>query len=312
MSKFQQLQSSILFQVVGDDALKGKVTQAARQFAAGTALVVAAIAAAPGAASAQNTPMSPSNCSNFGSVIGGMLGGIAGGDSWEKRALGAAVGAFGGGAVGHGICNAAAKKAEEVKNPPVQIYNAPQAPSHSNYPAQIHRSQGSAHSPVGVQPVSPGAVRSMPIGDFKGNLISMFEEAGAAHRAEMVALSTSEGTRLDAWGASILGKKAAFHEALKGHQAGGTDEGAVAAARDAFNADRKAFASVVAKLGTGAPNVAPRNVEDHLVFAASLLEAPINRTVTMHQLASASANAKSANQTHVAEAPKSVTPRASA
>ncbi|WP_137917185.1 hypothetical protein [Hydrogenophaga sp. 2FB] len=311
MSKLAQLQSSILFQVAGDEALKSQVSDGARRLAAGAALVVAAIMAAPGSAHAQNSPVSPGNCTSFGSAIGGLLGGIAGGDSWDKRALGAAVGAFGGGAIGYGICNAAAEKAEKAKNPPVQVQPQPTNQGNLGYPQVILQPhQGSAHTPVGVQPA--GAVRSMPIGDFKGRLISQFDEAGKSHRAEMVALSVVEKNKLDAWGNGVLSKKKAFSDAVIASAEGHGSADAVNAARASFEADRKAFSAVVAKFGTGAPNVAPRDVESQLVLSASILEVPTYRTVTMPQLASADLNLRASTKPVVLDASATSSFRASA
>ncbi len=320
MSKFTQLQASAALQLIAEDDLASKFSAGARQFSVVAALVVASAIATP--ASGQNSPLTPSACASFGSGIGAILGGIAGGNTWEKRALGAAIGTFGGAVAGNMACapseeQAAAKQQHQQRHvtTPAQINPVAQAAMNGR-----NVSRGTAHAPVGVQPGQYGYTPDntnyfapAPASSAQAQLIpvtaparapsmaqatvaaDVFRAQAGAMNFEPVSLSTAEARRLELWSREVIEKKVAFKTALQNLERGAATKDDVEHARTAFEEDRKAYGLVVYRLtlGSDKPNVSevsPRNVSRHLEVAAALMDVPTARGVTWKQVATADLN----------------------
>ena len=318
MSKFTQLQASAALQLIGEDDLASKFSAGARQFSVVAALVVAASFATP--VHAQNAPLSPSSCANFGAGIGALLGGLAGGDTWEKRALGAAIGTFGGTVAGSMACSPSDKAANQV-----QQQNYAPAAARINPVAQAAMkgrtgARGTAHNPVGVQPgqfaytpdntdyfaAAPKPLLKAdltPVGvPVRAPAFTTSTAASDAFKAqarqmnyEPVALSSAEAKRLEVWAREVIEKKEAFKQALQGLERGAVSQDDVTKARTAFEEDRKAFSLVAYRLTLGteqsnASAAAPRNVSRHLEVASALMDVPTSRGVSWKQVATADFN----------------------
>jgi len=345
MSKFTQLQAGAMLQLVGDADMAPKLSERARQFAAVSALVVAATISSP--VLAQNGQLSPGACASFGSGIGAIVGGILGGDSWEKRSLGAAMGAFGGAVAGNMAC---APKEPDPAQQVQQGYQQPQvnpvARAAMNQSAQqrsTSQSRGTAHAPVGVQPgqyayepdntdyFAPApkggqaAVSSDRLAPANVAVQPAFTDPKLASAAlksridatgfELKPLSSAEAARLDQMTSEVIAKKQAWKDALHAQVGGANNTETVEATRLAFEADRKAYSLLVMRLSQGAQKgagaqVAPRDVTRYLQVSASLLELPTQRSVTWKQMAQADLNLQVRNPAYNAEVGKVMSMRA--
>jgi hypothetical protein len=104
MKALTRLKSTVMFQAAGVEEAASKMTDRARTLVAFGVLVAAALAAAPNAAHAQSSILTPGNCATVGGTIGGLVGSQAGKTN-VSNAIGAALGALGGAAAGNWLCS---------------------------------------------------------------------------------------------------------------------------------------------------------------------------------------------------------------
>lgn len=341
MSKFAQLQSSAILQMAGEEPLSQKMSAQARQFAAAAALIVIAGIADPALAQNSNSPVNPSNCANVGAGVGAIVGGMAAGKGadWQSRALGAALGGFGGKVAGHFLCAPREQQVpQQVQHPQqrvVYVNSQPQPQPQVVYvqqPAAVavqRPSSGTAHQPVGMQPASRVSggdggnwAKSIPPATMQhatalANAKYLPATPAEANEAlakisagtKMQALSSAEKQRLDAYTRDVLDKKVAWKSALYGTDGKGADPAAVAAAQAEFEAARKEYAVVVYRLAAGSQAegkaaVSPRDVSRYLEVSASLLELPTQRGVTWQQVVKADTKLENESPQYSAEVAK--------
>lgn len=245
MKALSKLQSSIIVQSAQVDEVAAAMNARAKEFIAVGALVALAMAA--GQAKAQQGPITPSNCAAVGATIGGVAGGALG-DSSAGRIIKGAIGALGGAAAGHWLCDRQGR-AQDASYQKAEAY-------------------GVASSDVGM--VGPSATSKTPLSfTERERLDAMSKEAIDAKYAWKMAL----------WNVAQADTRAgtAAREAARE---------AEAEARQKFVAKRDAFAATVARLNQGTDSMAPRAVGRYLEVSAALLELDANAR-TSYQLIAA-------------------------
>lgn len=280
------LQLSVLMQTGADAELKGKLSSAARQFIAATALATVSMASL----AQDRGPISPANCARVGSGVGAALGSMAS-KNWETRALAAALGAFAGNVAGHYAC-------KDPAPAPIEAY--PQPGAHPGAP-QTH--PGAPH---------PASMPYPPV-QAPAYLSANLTPSPSAHSqtvAPLANLTTETQQRLDAMTQGVISSKEAWKQALidwQMSQAGSPAE--VAALGQRFESERKAYGQTVHKLALGGTGLPPQNVAHYLEISAALSELPTRHPVSVRALQFADSQQLASKPAYRAEVSRSASLR---
>jgi len=251
-----------------------------------------------------------------GGGVGAIAGGMVGKTSWEMKALGTAIGAFGGAVAGHYACST--KDEPEPATQPRQNTDRVYPSQQTQYePIGQTGAVYPSRAPAQVQPQQQPQLRMIPMSsaeyDAKVNPNGRTGLATAnvapAHGTSAAPLSISETANLDSM---LNGVEAAKNEWKKNLEL--KDRG-IPVSDDAqlrdFESQRTRFAAVVTKLAQGGQTTSPRQVSRYLEAACANMEIPTHRGVTYQQVVSADPSFKRGASRVVNSNPSSCAPRAS-
>lgn len=212
MKALSKLQSSIIVQAAGEDAVASKMSARAKMFVSVGAVVAATLAAGP--ADAQSGPLTPSRCAAVGATVGAALGYNGPRNSAGRVAM-AAIAGLGGAAAGNWLCSPKPAPAPAAAAPAARVAPAPRV-----------------HTVTDAAPQVPARM-GLSISEQE-RLDALSSQALVAKAAWKKALWQVDNARLTNPGSAAASQVAA------------------ADARHAFESHRAVFATAVSKLHQGA------------------------------------------------------------